>query len=101
MKMDELEKKLQRQTPRKIPGEWRAEILNAALAATTSQCASRLPHHGFLSTLRHQLAALLWPHPKAWAGLAAIWLAVLSMNFYTADSTTGQAHRTQRRSRRR
>src|ERR1039458_1497043 len=84
----DFEKKLQRQSPRQIPNEWRAEILHTAHAATTSHRALRDTHHGFLSTLNHQLSTLLWPHPKAWAGLAAIWLMILAMNFYTADPTT-------------
>jgi hypothetical protein len=28
----------------------------------------------------------LWPHPAAWAGLAAIWLMILSLNFMMQDN---------------
>jgi len=40
------------------------------------------------------LAALLWPHPKAWAGLAAAWVFILAANFATREtSPTLAAHR--------
>jgi anti-sigma factor RsiW len=42
---------------------------------------------GRLSTLNSQLSTLLWPHPKAWAGLAAVWLVILSVNFATRETT--------------
>ena len=42
---------------------------------------------GRLSTLNSQLSTLLWPHPKAWAGLAAVWLVILAMNFATRETT--------------
>ena len=85
MKTDDFEERLRQQALRKIPGEWRAEILGTARATSTSLHVSRLTLHGFLSAIRHQLSTILWPHPKAWAGLAAVWLAILTMNFYSAD----------------
>jgi hypothetical protein len=30
---------------------------------------------------------LLWPCPRAWAGLAAVWLTILAMNLATRDAT--------------
>ena len=27
------------------------------------------------------LSELLWPYPQAWAGLAAVWLVILTLNF--------------------
>jgi len=35
------------------------------------------------------LSAFLWPHPKAWAGLAAVWLVILGLNFAARDTTPG------------
>jgi|SRR5208282_3922193 len=98
MKPDNFEQKLQRQPLRQIPGEWREEILVAAdvnrrnrpvreftFAATTFR---RL-----LSTLNHQLSTLLWPHPKAWAGLAAIWILIFAVDFSLRDKTPVMAEK--------
>jgi len=40
---------------------------------------------GWLSTINSQVSALLWPHPKAWAGLAALWVVILAVNFATRE----------------
>lgn len=87
----DFEKRLQRQPLRQIPGEWRADILDAARAAVASPHGSRITDRGFLSTISHQLSTLLWPHPKAWAGLAAAWLVIVAMNLYSSDPTTRTA----------
>ncbi len=79
---DEFEQKLSRQTLRKLPGEWRAEILAAANSRARRGEAGKI---SFLSTFNRQLSALLWPHPKAWAGLAAVWIAILTLNLSTRD----------------
>jgi hypothetical protein len=81
--MNEFEQKLQRQPLRKIPGEWRAEILTAA----TRQSSRVALRASFLSTLDAQLSTLLWPHPKAWAGLAAVWILIFAVNFSMRDKT--------------
>ena len=82
---DDFEKRLQRLALRKIPAEWRAEILDAARAATPAPRKSEITFRALLSSFLGQLSALLWPHPKAWAALAVVWLGILSMNFYAAD----------------
>lgn len=79
MNSDDFEKRLERQTMRSIPGEWRREIL---------QCAknnSAVEHRGFLSALDQNLSTLLWPCPQAWAGLAAIWIVILAMNLSSEE----------------
>lgn len=81
---EQFERRLSRQSPRPIPAEWRAEILAAAHSA--ARPASRAPRPGFLSTFNHQLSALLWPHPKAWAGLAAVWVCIIALNLSTRDN---------------
>jgi hypothetical protein len=78
---DDFEQRLQRQPLRQIPGEWRGEIL----AAATSCHSSHVTRHSFLSTLNHQLSTLLWPHPKAWAGLAAVWILIFAVDFSVRD----------------
>jgi hypothetical protein len=90
MNPDEFERRLRRQPLRRIPDEWREEILVAAdvnrrnppvreftFAATTFR---RL-----LSTLNHQLSTLLRPCPRAWAALAAMWLVILAVNLSLRD----------------
>ena len=76
----EFEKKLRRQPVKEIPGDWRAEILSAARAAQSAPHASLVTQHGWLSTL-------FWPHPKAWAGLAAVWVCIVALNFSTRDKS--------------
>ncbi|HEX9047341.1 MAG TPA: hypothetical protein VF988_09970 [Verrucomicrobiae bacterium] len=33
-----------------------------------------------MANLRASLSALLWPHPKAWAALAAVWICIFCLN---------------------
>lgn len=89
MKPDDFEQKLQRQPLRPVPAEWRAEILAAAREAETPRSSvgkrSALSLPAFLSTLNAQLSNLLWPHPKAWAGLAAVWILILTVDLSIRD----------------
>src|SRR5579872_3635724 len=83
MKPDDFEQKLQHQALRQIPAEWRSQILDAA----TSCHVSRVTRHSFFSTLNHQLSTILWPHPKAWAGLAAVWILIFAVDFSIRDKS--------------
>ena len=85
MNTDGFEQRLQRQPPRQIPADWREDILRAAQDAAVSDYASRSPHDSLLSTINCQLSTLLWPCPKAWAGLAAVWVLILAVNFSLRD----------------
>ena len=38
------------------------------------------------------LSDWLWPHPKAWAGLAAIWIVILAMNLADSDGRRQMAN---------
>jgi hypothetical protein len=87
MKPDEFEQKLSRQPLRQVPAEWRTEILTAAREAQAPVYASHITHHPWLSTFNHQLSTLLWPHPKAWAALAAVWVFILAVDFSTRDTS--------------
>ncbi len=88
MKPDDFESRLQRQPLRQIPPDWRAEVLAAA------QSASRpAPRASFLVTFNQQLSTLFWPHPKAWAGLAAVWIFIFAVNFSMRDPTPRLAAR--------
>ena len=71
---DDLERRLEGQPFRRLPPEWREEIVAAARAAARSRSATlefRAPpwwHRVF------------WPNPVAWAGVAAAWMAILILN---------------------
>lgn len=84
MNSDDFEKRLQRQPLREIPPEWREKILQGA---ETPRHSSSVIRHSFLSTLNSKLSTVLWPHPKAWAGLAALWLVIAVVHFASSDST--------------
>src|SRR5712691_6830537 len=81
MKPDDFEERVRRQPLRELRPEWRGEILSVARHAMASY-----PRSG-ATGLRAQIAALLWPCPQTWAGLAAIWLGILVVNFAITDKT--------------
>jgi hypothetical protein len=91
MKPDDFEQKLTRQPLRPVPTEWRAEILSAAQAAAPAQP----PTLGAskLATFNQQLANFFWPHPKAWAGLSAVWVGIIALNLATRDPAARIAER--------
>lgn len=82
LKMDDFEQRLQRQPLRQVPTAWREEILAAAEAAGSPRL-STLESRPLSSWWRE----LLWPCPQAWAGLAAVWLVILAVNFSLRDET--------------
>jgi hypothetical protein len=97
MKPDDFEKHLQRQPLRQVPSEWRDGVLAAARQAARPEPVSQGTGDGLragLSTLNSQLSALLWPHPVAWAGLAAVWVVILGLSFTTRDAARHVAKRT-------
>jgi hypothetical protein len=79
---DQFEQRLRRQPLREIPNKWRGEILAAAKPATRTS-----PRTWFLSTFNHQCSTLFWPHPKAWAGLAAAWIVIFTLHLCTHDES--------------
>ena len=82
MKPDEFEQSLQRQELRKIPADWRDEILRTARASSTTVAArssALAPRRPFW------WRELLWPCPQAWAGLAAAWVFIVLMNFQSGE----------------
>ena len=100
MKPDNFEEKLQRQPLKGIPAEWRGEIL-AAVAADVNRrnrpvrefTFAATPFRRFFSSLNSQLSTLLWPHPRAWAGLAAVWILILAVNFSMRDQSPVRAEK--------
>lgn len=73
--MHRFEDRLRKQTFRAAPPEWREEILEAAQAYSSAAP----PKQSWLSTLNRQLSTVLWPSPKAWLGLAAVWVAIIAI----------------------
>ena len=90
MNDSDFEKHLQRQPLRRIPQEWRSEILQNAAASAPSTL-DRRP--SFLSTINHQLSTILWPNPKAWAVLAAVWVAIFVLHFSSKENLPRMAAR--------
>ncbi|MGH7992460.1 MAG: hypothetical protein ACREDQ_03015 [Limisphaerales bacterium] len=78
---EQFERCLSRQPLRPVPAEWREEIL----AAADSYHRSPVERRSFLSTLNSQLSIILWPHPVAWAGLAAVWIFIFTVDFSVND----------------
>src|SRR5437870_4035651 len=90
MNPEDFEHRLKRQPFRQVPPEWRSEVLSNAHHA--SRLAPRVSSwRAILSTFTSQLSILLWPAPKAWAGLAAIWLLLLIVNRSTTDKSYAAA----------
>jgi len=87
MKTDDFEKRLRHQAPREIPAAWRAEILGAARTASDSNPAPRAARPGLLCLVQ-QFTVVFRLHRAIWAGLAAIWLVILGMNFSATEKTT-------------
>lgn len=67
MNFDEFENKLRSQPRREIPPEWRREILGPLRKSQDASVA--------------WWRQLLWPHPAAWASLAAAWVAIVLLSF--------------------
>ena len=91
MNQDDFEARLQREPLRQLPNQWREGILSAARQASRPEHAPRTTHQApasrsWLSTIYSQLSALLWPHPVAWTGLAAVWLVILGIHLATRDT---------------
>ncbi len=84
---DPFERRLQREQQRPIPPSWRAEILSAAREAALS---ARTSHATEPSPIVSWFLALLWPHPRAWAGLAAVWLVVVGLNLSSREPSPEQ-----------
>jgi hypothetical protein len=83
--LEQFEQRLRRQPLAPVPPAWRAEILAAARVSQPEIPHRAVPVSSGLATFRERLAALLWPHPAAWAGVAAAWLLIAVMHFSLRD----------------
>jgi hypothetical protein len=80
--MNEFEQRLRRVPVKSIPNDWRAEILAAAVPAPAVKARG-----SWLGWLRARIHDVLWPHPQAWAGLAAVWVVILLLHFSQRDES--------------
>lgn len=81
--VDAFEQQLMNAPLRVLPSEWRSEILSAAAEVNRRQNPRR---ESWLSTLNNKLSTIFWPHPVAWAGLAAIWIFIFAVNISIHDN---------------
>ena len=106
MNPDDFEKQLQRQPLRAVPEKWRAEILQTAASPVTDDVKSRTYETHAAAQPKHlpDSAAAdgawwhqwLWPSPRAWAGLAAAWLAIAVLNVTNAPASAEMAKESQK-----
>jgi hypothetical protein len=90
MKPDEFEQDLQCQLRRRVPGEWRGKILEAAQAAARERVGPQEEEHGWCFPSWREW---FWPCPQAWAGLAAVWMILLGFQLATASAPSAMARR--------
>ena len=82
MNTDDFEEQLRRQPMRKIPADWRGPILGACACKEAVAEESRVP----------AWRLLLARFPVAWGTVAALWVAMISVNALLAGSdSTGAA----------
>ena len=87
MNTDDFEQRLQRQPLRQIPAEWRKEILREGRRAAVHEIGDADTVSFPTLNWRTALTKIFWPHPKAWAGLAAVWVLILAVNFSMRDTS--------------
>ena len=92
MSPDEFEQRLRAQPLRTLPPEWRQEVLAAARGASGAIRPAQ-PRLSPLSSICNPLFSRLWPHPAAWAVLAAVWVLMLSLHFAVPAKPAGLARR--------
>jgi hypothetical protein len=83
MNSDDFEKRLQSQPMRQIPGDWREQILQGARQSDPSTLDPSARRSNARAARLSFLSTLLWPSPKAWAGLAAVWVAIFALQFWS------------------
>ena len=86
MNLDGFEQRLQRQEMRRVPTEWRREIV----AAKPFRGSAESPSRDFGTTRpTNWLRDLLWPSPYAWGAVAATWLVIVGLRLTTPAAVDG------------
>ena len=78
MNTDDFEKMLQQQPLKKIPGDWRQDILPTARNAAAAETSR--PARSLLQATLTGWRELIRPCRYAWSGLAALWLVLWLIN---------------------
>ena len=91
--MEQFERRLSRQPLRQIPAEWRGEILRAGRRAAVAEIGDAGTASLPMLNWRMALANIFWPHPKAWAGLAAVWILIFAVDFSMRDTAPVMAEK--------
>ena len=91
--MDPFEQRLKRQPLRQAPADWREEILTMAREAQPLRQTATVQGDSLFSVLNRRLASLLWPHPVAWGGLAAVWVLIFAAHFSIEDKAPVMAEK--------
>jgi hypothetical protein len=81
---DPFENRLERLPQRPVPPAWRREILSMAQEVSSHQQVASIGN-SLISRFNSMVVALFWPHPRAWAGLAAVWVLVFGLSFATRE----------------
>ncbi len=81
-----LEDRLRHQPLKPVPAGWREDILRQAARAVERRQPALVATVSWYQTLRSRLAGLLWPAPRAWGALAAVWVVILGLNFAARDT---------------
>ncbi|HUR44887.1 MAG TPA: hypothetical protein VMZ27_03345 [Candidatus Saccharimonadales bacterium] len=78
MNSENFENQLRGQTLRQPPADWRKDIVAAANQAKSAPDGDCEPSSSWWQIL-------FWPAPRAWAGLAAVWVMIFAMQFAADD----------------
>jgi hypothetical protein len=86
MNFDEFETKMRNVPPGAIPAAWRKEILSVGDSCNsfpqgTVQSGTRITRPSKVGGPWWQ--HWLWPHPAAWASLAAVWIVIVGLHLAT------------------
>ncbi|HXB60544.1 MAG TPA: hypothetical protein VNU95_13310 [Candidatus Acidoferrales bacterium] len=90
---EQFEQRLKRRPLRQAPAEWRDGILAAASEAQRLKNPPPITGRSFLSMLYERLASVLWPHPVAWGGLAAVWMLIFAVHLSIRDDAPALAEK--------
>jgi len=83
--IEQFERRLSHLPLRQIPAGWREEILSAAGGVGTARRAVRPFGRAGRASLPGWIEKVFWPSPAAWAGLAALWILILAVDFSIRD----------------
>jgi hypothetical protein len=79
MKPEDFENELRNIPWRELPAVWKTDILGQSLRPSTPPIKPVRVREAF------SWHEWLWPRPAAWAGLAAVWVAVLALHWTAPD----------------